>query len=357
MELDYIKWDIDNLTCSDFTIEYSISKEMWNLFNVQLGSHSQLAAGGAAPNHVGMGLPVATMEAFLEHYLTRKLNRCPRVIEDVEIRVANITFAFANEELLNLLKERGSYVASGKLSKVPKINEKIHKLCVEKKEEYTRPVTAFITFERQEGKDRALKYFADPKAHRKIENVEDDDPDAVARRDREAEVLAQVDRALLGSDIVCYSASEPTDILWENRHVTWHRMKINQCIVLLLSILFLIAMFFLFVYMKALAVANMFRYPATTNCDSIESIFQDQFDLYPEYADVDKNYTIEKQGTGIYQCYCKNKTSDYAELADSGLDSGNLCHTYFVQFGGGYFLSEAITVVITVVNMIIAMVM
>ena len=113
----------------------------------------------------------------------------PKVIEDVEIRIANITFAFANEELISLLNERGAYVASGKLSKVPKINEKIHKLALEKKDEYTRPVTAFVTFERQEGKDRALKYFADPKAVRKIETV-DDDEDAATRRDREAEILA-----------------------------------------------------------------------------------------------------------------------------------------------------------------------
>lgn len=33
-DLDFIKWDIDNLTCSDFTIEYSISEDMWTLFNV-----------------------------------------------------------------------------------------------------------------------------------------------------------------------------------------------------------------------------------------------------------------------------------------------------------------------------------
>ena len=38
-ELDFIKWDIENLTCSDFTIEYAISQQMWDMFNVQLGSH------------------------------------------------------------------------------------------------------------------------------------------------------------------------------------------------------------------------------------------------------------------------------------------------------------------------------
>jgi len=67
---------------------------------VQHNTHAQLPAGGAAPNHIGEALPVVTFEAFLEHYFTRKLNRVPAIIEDVEIRVANITFGFANQELL-----------------------------------------------------------------------------------------------------------------------------------------------------------------------------------------------------------------------------------------------------------------
>jgi hypothetical protein len=172
----------------------------------------------------------------------------------------------------------------------------------------------------------------------------------------EQRVLEEVEKVLLRENIYCYSASEPSDILWENRHVTWKRRKINQMVVFCLAALFLVLMFFLFVWMKSLAVANMFRYPATTNCDSIQSIFSTEKNtgLWPEYAGIDKNYTVFKQGTGIYQCYCKNRTANYAALASSGLDNDDICHTYFLQFGGGYFLSEAITVVITVVNMIIA---
>lgn len=124
-DVDYQQWDLMNLTASDFTVEYSITEEMWNLFNVQLGSHSQLPLGGSSPSHIGEGLPVVTFEAFLEHYFTRKLNRCPKVIEDVEIRVANITFGFCNQELIKVLTERGGYIAKGKFEKVPALNEKI----------------------------------------------------------------------------------------------------------------------------------------------------------------------------------------------------------------------------------------
>jgi len=355
-KLDFEKWDIDNLTCSDFTIEYAISQSMWDQFVSELHVHNQTVLGGAAPDHQNQGLPVVTMEAFLEHQLTRRLNKCRPIMEDVEIRIANITFAFANEELLGLLKKRGGYVASGKLHKVPELNAKIDELCKKNKAEYTRPVTAFVTFERQEGKDRCLKYFCDPKTTKQIEVVDAiQNPGQVSEEQR---VLEEVEKVLLRENIYCYSASEPSDILWENRHVTWKRRKINQMIVCCLSIIFLIVMFFLFVWMKSLAVANMFRYPATTNCESIQSIFAvpANQNLWPEYAQIDQPYTEYRQGTGIYQCYCKNVTANYAALAASGLSSNDLCHTYFVQFGGGYFLSEAITVVITVVNMIIAII-
>lgn len=172
-DVDFMHWDIDNLTSSDFTIEYQVTEEMWNLFKVQLASHNSLPKGGAAPHHEDKGLPVVTFEAFLEHYFTRKLNRVPKIIEDVDIRIANITFGFANQELLAILKERGTLVAKGKFEKVPPLNEKIEKISKEKKDEMVRPVAAFLTFERQEGKDRALKYFADPNETRKLENVDE----------------------------------------------------------------------------------------------------------------------------------------------------------------------------------------
>ena len=60
---------------------------------------------------------------------------------------------------------------------------------------------------------------------------------------------------------------------------------------------------------------------------------------------------MEKQGTGIYQCYCKTQT--YTELTDAALSKDNICKAYLRKYGGGYALSEAVTVVITVVNIVI----
>lgn len=96
----------------------------------------------------------------------------PHIIEECEIRVSNITFGFNNAELLGMLTERGSLITAGKLDKIPEINEKIDAISKEKRTEFIRPVAAFITFERQEGKDRAIKYFISQEQREKEEAEE-----------------------------------------------------------------------------------------------------------------------------------------------------------------------------------------
>lgn len=65
-------------------------------------------------------------------------------------------------------------------------------------------------------------------------------------------------------------------------------------------------------------------------------------------ATVDKPYTLAFQGTGIYQCYCK----EFSALGDFANDK-TFCHEYSLDQNGGYAISESVSVAITVVNTII----
>ena len=94
--------------------------------------------------------------------MCEKLNSMPKLIEEVDIKISNITLGFNNPELLKLLISRGSLITSGKFTKLEEMNEKIEKYVKDHKEELTKPVAAFITFEREEGKNRALTYFCKP---------------------------------------------------------------------------------------------------------------------------------------------------------------------------------------------------
>lgn len=146
----------------------------------------------------------------------------------------------------------------------------------EKRTEFIRPVAAFITFERQEGKDRAIKYFIS-EAQRQKEEKEANEGGGDGETDysRRAALVAKVDKALLGNEIVVKQAPEPSEILWHNRHVTDKKALCNKVIAFICSFIFLVAMFLLFTWMKSKSIKNMYRYPSTTNCKSVDSIFMD----------------------------------------------------------------------------------
>ena len=71
-----------------------------------------------------------------------------------------ISFAFDNAELINLLRERGNAVKFEKYDKVREINQKIDNLKRDPNNivKFNRPVTAFLTFENEEGINRCKEY-------------------------------------------------------------------------------------------------------------------------------------------------------------------------------------------------------
>ena len=82
---------------------------------------------------------------------------------------------------------------------------------------FYRPVTAFLTFENEEGLNRMLAY---------NEAVEADPQE-----------LGDC-KALLGEPLDIEEASEPTDIIWENRHFTkFQRFNRIVIVIFVVSIL------------------------------------------------------------------------------------------------------------------------
>lgn len=79
--------------------------------------------------------------------------------EPVEhVKIAMTTFAFRNQEVIGLLKERGQIIKQEKWAKLPKIDQKINDYKNENLEDMTTPCSVFMTFENEEGVNRALNY-------------------------------------------------------------------------------------------------------------------------------------------------------------------------------------------------------
>jgi len=71
--------------------------------------------------------------------------------------VVTIDFTYDNAELILMLKERGELIKAEKWEEVTKIETEIDHMKSEELVKLTRPISAFITFESEEGYHRALE--------------------------------------------------------------------------------------------------------------------------------------------------------------------------------------------------------
>ena len=113
------------------------------------------------------------------------------------------------------------------------VNEKIDSARSDpvKLDKFYRPVTAFLTFENEEGLNRMAAY---------NELIETSDE------------YIGYDK-LLGCPLEIDDASEPTDIIWENRHFTaWERTQRTTIVVGIISGL-LFASFIMLFYLSVVA--------------------------------------------------------------------------------------------------------
>jgi hypothetical protein len=66
------------------------------------------------------------------------------------------SFAYENSQLIELLKQRGTFIKQEKWTEMRGIEDQIDKLKDENLHMFTRPCEMFMTFKTEEGKQRAL---------------------------------------------------------------------------------------------------------------------------------------------------------------------------------------------------------
>ena len=115
----------------------------------------------------------------------RRTNAPKNLNENVAI--ADLNFAYNNSALIHALRQRGGFIALQKFDKVQEKDEEINELFKDF-ESLTRPTACFITFEEEDAASMAL-------------TLDSND-------------------TLLNTPMKFKRASEPTDIIWENRIFT-----------------------------------------------------------------------------------------------------------------------------------------
>ena len=88
-----------------------------------------------------------------------------------------------------------------------------------------------------------------------------------------ADLVKKSDQTLLGYPFKFDKCSEPTDIIWENRHFTrmdyfWRQLKAYTCIAILLF-----GSFALIYWISMISANAALVFPLTTDCDSLKSAY------------------------------------------------------------------------------------
>lgn len=161
-KLGAVEWDINTVTASDYTVMWEVHAETYEAWDGEREADpnsSAVAEGYAFKDKIKKD-----MEALLADTLRRYKDeqgenlKYETMVDKTEVIVADIQFAYNNPELINTLKARGYAISMGQWAVVQKKDEELIRLMSDEdnREKFSRPITAFITFEEEDGYIMAL---------------------------------------------------------------------------------------------------------------------------------------------------------------------------------------------------------
>ena len=99
--LNYLNWDCRTITAADFTVKITIPRSVYLKW--------QTSEKVRETNE--------TFETYLKREIVKQVNSLPKVLKGEEYKkcyIANISIAFANTKVQELLKKRGKNLINGK---------------------------------------------------------------------------------------------------------------------------------------------------------------------------------------------------------------------------------------------------
>ena len=169
------------------------------------------------------------------------------------------------------------------------------------------------------------------------------------------------EKTLLGQPLKFEDASEPTDIIWENRHFTATDYLKRTIIAVVIIGIMLFLSFLLIMYISLASAAMSAVFPQV-DCTGIESSYTG--DLLQRYAVDDYDFITANPDTaissGVLQCFCQLQktedpdnylTSDYGQA-----DKEPICGKYEETIASVYYWTTALSYLLIGINYILRMV-
>ena len=286
-KMKQIDWDMSTITAGDYTVEFNIPRIAYdNWFNEQY-----IRSGGPKDKDESPALALKEfmareIERILDDWIRnnpqaarpedamakkRKKKAKKEGLEEERTRVADIVFSFNNRELILALRARGAKIAANDFNGMREADKKVQEVMTDF-ESVTIPTAAFITFESDDSKEIALDNESNDK--------------------------------LLGEEFRFKDASEPTDIIWENRIFTKKDYVFRQLFAYLVIAVLLFGSFMIIFAISKYSATMAAIFPPQ-DCAGVETAYGTSLE---KYANQDYDYInnhIGAQSAGTLQCFCR----------------------------------------------------
>jgi len=179
-KLEQKTYDMNTITAADFTVEFDITEEMWDNFkDKEMGKYPGYSEARAfkrelkhdvereirksiqtkKDRHGGEYVASAGKGAGKKPKHKKKVGGMEEEDPDA-VRIVDITFAFNNHKMINLLKKRGAAITALNFDKMRLHDEELTAMIHDDEcyNDFTRPVCAFITFENDDHYNEACSF-------------------------------------------------------------------------------------------------------------------------------------------------------------------------------------------------------
>ena len=175
----FVEWDVKTLTSGDYTVEIDIGPDFYPDYQLQeekkwlqksknlckccdqcllLHARNECEKGVVCQcEGLEFDTSVQGFQAWFRYTVETRLKRLPDLgyeDEPDKIKVAVMTLAFNNYDVIELLRKRGTAIIAEKWDKQREIEKQIEILKNENIERLTNPCHIFLTFQNEEGAER-----------------------------------------------------------------------------------------------------------------------------------------------------------------------------------------------------------
>ena len=305
-KIQQLEWDVATVTAGDFSVEFPITQAGYDWWKETV----YRAPGG--PFETGQA-PAFALKNYMKAEVETKLDQWIRdnqwAVDQLYqgenktyggTKVADIVFSFNNSRLIEALRARGGKIASNDFDGMREEETKINAL-FQDFDKLTVPTSAFITFESDDTANLA----------------DETKPDGII--------------TMLNQNFVFQTCSEPTDIIWENRHFTGRDYFFRQLFAFTVIGILLFGSLII-IYIISAKSADMASVFPAVNCDGISEAYGDKLQTY---AVTDFDYIEANPGhpsSGTLQCFCQQEFKDnkdtYLENSYGQVDGEPICANY-----------------------------